>query len=98
MNNPPQASRPVVVDCRARVDEGQRAALRTQLAVVRSILNELEQVGAARRVPDTGHDQLVEELTRLGCRVFDAALSLAREVDEAKAIARADGGILEVTA
>jgi hypothetical protein len=97
MVNTSQFSRPVIVDCRTRIDEGQRAAIRTQLAVVRSILDELEQIGALRRVPDVAHDQLVEELARLGCRVFDAALSLAKDVDDAKTATRSETELATAT-
>jgi hypothetical protein len=53
--------------------------VRSQMAIVRSILDELERstMSDGSRI----HGQLVEELARLGCRVIDAAATASRLVE-----------------
>lgn len=53
--------------------------LRNQAALVRALVDEFE-----RLAPSDGEgllvcDQLLEELTRLGCRILETAAALARE-------------------
>lgn len=55
--------------------------IRAQAAVVRALLDEME-----RAVPASGAErwvapQLVEDLARLGCRVFESAAAMARALD-----------------
>jgi hypothetical protein len=62
-------------------DEVDVAPIRSQAAVVRMLLDHLD-----RLVPQSGatyatRDQLIEELTRLGCRIFETTGALARAGD-----------------
>jgi len=59
------------------------ASVRRQAALARALLDELEEVGGcdADRALNA---QAIEELTRLGCRIFEAAALLASE-EEANA-------------
>ena len=50
--------------------------LRSQLAVVRTLTDQVEQLSRAADVDGLG-DQMVEEMARLGCRLLDAAAALA---------------------
>src|ERR1700722_12557974 len=64
-------------------DDGQLDAemrvvrLRTQIAVVRTLADQIERLGSPRLV-DGLHEQLVEEMARLGCRLFEEAAELTR--------------------
>jgi hypothetical protein len=57
------------------------AELREQLAVVRTLADQIEQLS---RPIDTEslYEQLVEEMARLGCRVLEAAAALAKSYPE----------------
>lgn len=55
-------------------------ALRSQAAFLRSLLDELERVAPASRAAESLGDQVVEELSRLGCRSLEAASELSRVV------------------
>lgn len=64
-----------------------RAALRSQLAIVRALLDEV-----ARSQPLMGEApsaQLVEELARLGCRCFEVAEATSRLIDPGDEVASA---------
>jgi hypothetical protein len=50
--------------------------VRTQVAAVRAVVDHAEQVAQAAAV-DALTEQLVEEMARLGCRLLEAAVSLA---------------------
>jgi hypothetical protein len=56
--------------------ELQLARLRSQVAVVRTIADEVE-VLARPRDADGLRAQLVDEMSRLGCRLFESLASLA---------------------
>jgi hypothetical protein len=64
-------------------DDGQLAAelrlarLRTQVAVVRTLADQIELLVRPRHVSGLG-DQLIEEMARLGCQVLEAAAELTR--------------------
>jgi len=51
--------------------------VRAQLAVVRSLTDHAEQSIRADNA-EALRDQLIEEMTRLGCRFFEAAASMTR--------------------
>ena len=55
--------------------ELELARLRSQLAVVRTVCDEVEHLTRPRDA-DGPRTQLVEEMARLGCRLLDAAASL----------------------
>ncbi len=55
--------------------ELQLAHLRSQVAVVRTVCDEVEHL-AQPRDADSLRAQLVEEMARLGCRLLEAAASL----------------------
>jgi hypothetical protein len=57
--------------------ELQLVRLRAQAAVVRALTDEVEQLTRAEEAVGVG-DRLVEELARLGCRLFEVASSLTR--------------------
>jgi len=50
--------------------------VRSQVAVVRALADQIEQLSRAADVDALG-DQMVEEMARLGCRLLDAAAALA---------------------
>ena len=64
-------------------DEGRLAAelqlarLRTQVAVVRTLADQVEFLVRPRHVDGLG-EQIVEEMARLGCQLFEAAAELTR--------------------
>jgi hypothetical protein len=51
-------------------------AARTQVAVVRALVDELEQASADDNTEHWMRAQLIEELTRLGSRIMDLAASM----------------------
>jgi hypothetical protein len=57
------------------------AELRKELAVVRALADQIDQLA---RPGDTEglHGQLVEEMARLGCRLFEAAAALTKSYPE----------------
>ena len=59
-------------------------ALRSQVAFLRALLDEVERVAPASCGEDGFSEQVVEELTRLGCRSLEAASELTRVVDRAR--------------
>ena len=65
-----------------RCSEPPLASVRRQAALLRALLDELEEIAPGfdpRRAPSA---QAIEELTRLGCRIFEAAALLASEEQE----------------
>jgi len=56
--------------------EAQLKRVRTQVAAVRAVADHAEQLAQAAAV-DRLTEQLVEEMARLGCRLLEAAVSLA---------------------
>jgi hypothetical protein len=56
--------------------EARRVNLRSQVAVVRTLADQVEQLSRAADVDGLGA-QMVEEMARLGCRLLDAAAALA---------------------
>ena len=56
--------------------EAQLKRVRTQIAAVRAVADHAEQLAQAAAV-DRLTDQMVEEMARLGCRLLEAAVSLA---------------------
>jgi hypothetical protein len=59
--------------------------VRRHAALVRALLDELERVAPApdiseRRSDGDGGGQLIEELARLGCRIFECAAAMTRTV------------------
>jgi hypothetical protein len=63
-----------------RADTQSVARVRSQAALVRALLDELERILPAQS-EDVVSVQMVEELARLGCRCFDAAAHLATDLD-----------------
>ena len=61
------------------IRETSLAPIRQQLALARALLDDLEALVLSSHVKRVPRTQVVEELARLGCRVFDAAASLAHE-------------------
>lgn len=53
-------------------------SLRQQIAITRTLLDELEDSVPSSRLPEKPSVQIVEELIRLGCGVLDAAAVLAQ--------------------
>ncbi|HEY3820148.1 MAG TPA: hypothetical protein VGL81_23450 [Polyangiaceae bacterium] len=64
-------------DDRILADELRILAARQQLAIVRTISDEMEWCLAHRVATNGLREQLVEELARLGCRSVEAAAVLA---------------------
>jgi hypothetical protein len=54
-------------------------AVRSQAAVARALLDELDLVTSLSEVSAT--EQTIEQLARLGCRIFDAAARLAERAN-----------------
>jgi hypothetical protein len=54
-------------------------ALRTQAALVRTLVDEFERLAPLEGEGLLVCEQLLEELTRLGCRILETAAALARE-------------------
>jgi hypothetical protein len=52
--------------------------LRAQVAVVRTLADHIEQVARPTDADGLGQ-QLTEEITRLGCRLFEVAASLTKQ-------------------
>jgi hypothetical protein len=59
--------------------EPHLASVRRQAALARALLDELEEVGVGSDPDRALSAQAIEELTRLGCRIFEAAALLASE-------------------
>lgn len=55
-------------------------ALRSQAAFLRALLDEVERLTFLSSVDESLSEQIVEELTRLGCRSLEAADELSRVV------------------
>lgn len=56
--------------------EARLVDLRSQVAVVRTLADQVEQLSRAADVASLG-GQMVEEIARLGCRLLEAAAALA---------------------
>jgi hypothetical protein len=69
--------------------EPQLVNLRSQVAVVRTLADQVEQLSRAADFDGPGA-QMVEEMARLGCRLIDAAAALAdaSQIEEASRPAR----------
>jgi hypothetical protein len=66
------------------IDTDEWSSIRRQAALARTLLDELEEIAPGF---DRGRDlraQAIEELTRLGCRIFEAAALLASRMKEAE--------------
>jgi hypothetical protein len=59
------------------VAELRLARLRTEVAVVRTLADQIELLVSPRRA-DGLSEQLIEEMARLGCLLFEAAAELTR--------------------
>ncbi|HSO31758.1 MAG TPA: hypothetical protein VLT33_04565 [Labilithrix sp.] len=59
-------------------------ALRSQAAFLRSLLDEVERLAPASGSENAMGDQLVEELTRLGCLSLEAASQLTHVIGASK--------------
>ena len=55
-------------------------ALRSQAAFLRTLLDDVERLAPASGEGEGFSEQIVEELTRLGCRSLEAASELTRLV------------------
>jgi hypothetical protein len=55
--------------------------IRAQAAVVRALLDEVERTVPGSRAERGLAPQLVEDLARLGCRVFESAAAMAKALD-----------------
>jgi hypothetical protein len=53
------------------------ARLRTEVAIVRTLADQIELLVSPRHANGLG-DQLIEEMARLGCLLFEAAAELTR--------------------
>lgn len=73
---PTQASSVAALQFRQDGAEPQLANLRSQVAVVRALADQVEQLSRAADFDGPGA-QMVEEMVRLGCRLIDAAAALA---------------------
>lgn len=61
------------------------AAVRSQAAFLRSLLDEVERLAPASSAHhESVSDQIIEELARLGCRTIEAASLLTRVVADAR--------------
>jgi hypothetical protein len=58
-----------------------RSAVRSQVALARTLLDELERATSPRDIQELG-EQATAELARLGCRVVEIAATLARVTGE----------------
>jgi hypothetical protein len=75
---------------RALAEEPRLVELRSQAAIVRTLVDQVEQVTRAGDVASLGA-QMVEEMARLGCRLLDTAAALAEVSVE-------DSGVFERSA
>ncbi|HTB78955.1 MAG TPA: hypothetical protein VK762_37185 [Polyangiaceae bacterium] len=88
-------------------DTDELNSIRRQAALARTLLDELEEVAPGFDRGRALRAQVIEELTRLGCRIFEAAALLASEAkedeEEARVAAerrdepRAEPGVASVT-
>jgi hypothetical protein len=62
-----------------RCSEPPLASVRRQAALARTLLDELESIAPMFEPARAPSAQAIEELTRLGCRIFEAAALLASE-------------------
>lgn len=62
------------------------ASLRGQSAVVRALLDQIEHAVPHSPAEQPLREQLVEELTRLGVRIFEAAATMATTSDAQDAV------------
>ena len=70
----------------------RRARIRTQVAIARTLFDELERTvswGNASPIDD----QVIEELARTGCRILEAAAALAAEFDASESPPRAEARV-----
>ena len=70
------------------IDTDELNSIRRQAALARTLLDELEEVGPGFDRGGALRAQAIEELTRLGCRIFEAAALLASTVEEEEEEAR----------
>ena len=59
-------------------------ALRSQAALLRALLDEVERLAPASSCDEGFSEQIVEELTRLGCRSLEAASELTHVVGHSR--------------
>lgn len=62
-------------------------AVRAQAAFLRSLLDEVERLSPRSMAADGVADQVVEELTRLGCKSLEAAAELTELLARARTCA-----------
>ncbi len=65
-----------------RRSEPHLVSIRRQAALARTLLDELEEIAPGLDGGRALSAQVIEELTRLGCRIFEAAALLASEEEE----------------
>jgi hypothetical protein len=63
--------------------ELELATARTQAAVVRTFLDEIERTAPGTEVHDALAEQLIEELARLGTGILEVAAKIERQMDDA---------------
>jgi hypothetical protein len=63
-------------------DTDELSSIRRQAALARTLLDELDEVAPGFDRGRALRAQAIEELTRLGCRIFEAAALLASETKE----------------
>jgi hypothetical protein len=64
------------------IDTDELSSIRRQAALARTLLDELEEIAPGFDRGRALRAQAIEELTRLGCRIFEAAALLASKVKE----------------
>jgi hypothetical protein len=88
MTLPARVDRPVVLhrahdltDHEPRVLSRHASLIRSEAAVLRTLLDELERILPGSGVEARVSAQLVEEAARLGCRLLEGAAALTKAVD-----------------
>jgi hypothetical protein len=76
----PSVRAPSTDDEHVPADEPPVLTTRRQIAIVRTLADELERCLDRGRAALALREQLVEELTRLGCRSLEAAADLAKRL------------------
>ena len=60
------------------------SSVRRQIALARTLFDELEDIVPSSRLVSPPSGQMIEELTRLGCRILEAAAVLAEREESAR--------------
>ena len=71
-------------DLEAPPSSSSLSAVRAQAAFLRSLLDEVERLSPRSAAAEGITEQVVEELTRLGCKSLEAAAELTKLLAEAR--------------